>query len=191
MKSVSLCSTVLSSVALTEKEMDGKHLVISCTLASHNTSISSYALIDSGASGNGFIDESYVRCQNLLIKKLYRPRQLEVVDGRPIASGRIKNYVEVAINISGHEETTRLYVTTLGHYPIVLGIPWLRRHNVRIDWQQHLLQFDSPYCLQNCTQNPVTQYGITSSVPERPYIAMMDVHEFVELADEEELTIME
>ena len=171
--------------------MDGKHLVLSCTLASHNTSISSYALIDSGASGNGFIDESYASCQNLPLKKLYRPRQLEVVDGRPVASGQIKYYVEVAINISGHEETTRLYVTTLGHYPIVLGIPWLQRHNVKINWQKHLLQFDSPYCLQNCTSNPVMQYGITSLVPERPYIAIMNLYEFEELATKEELMIME
>jgi hypothetical protein len=131
---VSICFSGLSTVALTEEEMEGKHLVVSCILAMDNTSLHSYALVDSGATGYGFIDENFVCHHHLPTMPLALPRILEVIYGWPISSGTITHYVDIPMGIGGHEEHARLFVTSLGHYPIVLGIPWLRRHNVKTNW---------------------------------------------------------
>jgi hypothetical protein len=36
-----------------------------------------------------------------------------------------------------------MFVTKLGHYPIVLGIPWLKEHNVAIRFASNLVTFVS------------------------------------------------
>jgi hypothetical protein len=33
-----------------------------------------------------------------------------------------------------HEESTELYVTTLGDHDIILGTDWLHAHNPEVDW---------------------------------------------------------
>jgi hypothetical protein len=91
-------------VALTEKEMEGKHLVVSCTLASNNSSFPSITLVDSGPTGFGFIDGNFIRHQNISQRPLLNTRSLEVIDGRSINSGTITHYVEVPMRIGTHEE---------------------------------------------------------------------------------------
>jgi hypothetical protein len=110
-------------VALTEKEMEGKHLVVSFTLANNNSSFSSFALIDSRATRFGFIDGNFIHHQNISQLPRLNPCSLQVIDGRPINSGIITHYVEIPMRIGTHEEKARLFVTQLGHYPIVLEIP--------------------------------------------------------------------
>jgi hypothetical protein len=34
-----------------------------------------------------------------------------------------------------------MFVTKLGYYPIVLGIPWLKEHNVAIRFASNLVTF--------------------------------------------------
>jgi hypothetical protein len=96
------------------------------------------------------------------------PRTLEDIDGRPISSGTITHYVKIPMGIEGHEEHARLFVTTLGLYPIMLGIPWLRCHHVKTNWVANSLNFDSPFCLKRYNDNhiPITQPGISSALPE-------------------------
>ena len=176
---------------MSEKEMEGKHLVVSCTLASNNSSFPSITLVDSGATGFGFIDGNFVRHQSIPQSPLTNPRSLEVIDGRPINSGIITHYVEIPMRIGTHEEKARLFVTQLGHYPIVLGIPWLRRHHVKTDWKANTLTFDSTFCLQKCNSDhtPCTQQGISSPLPEHPNILTLDSTEFTSLVEEEGLQV--
>jgi len=74
----------LCTLALTEKEIVGKHSVVRCIRTVDNKCLQSYALVDWGATGFGFIDKTFVSHQCLSMKQLARPRFLEVVDGRPI-----------------------------------------------------------------------------------------------------------
>ena len=166
-------------------------MVVSCILADNNSSLSSYALVDSGATGFGFIDGNFVRHHQLHPLPLSLPRNLEVIDGRPITSGLITHYVDIPIRIGGHEERAKLFVTTLGHYPIVLGIPWLRRHKVNTNWAENSITFDSAFCQKKCIAegSPVTQFGITSSLPEKPTVLALNTAEFHQLAEDEALQI--
>ena len=47
-----------------------------------------------------------------------------------------------------------MQLVTLAHFPLVLGFPWLARHNPRIDWTAGTLSFESPLCRSTCLIPP-------------------------------------
>ncbi|TKA50332.1 hypothetical protein B0A49_13656, partial [Cryomyces minteri] len=82
-----------------------------------------------------------------------------------------------ALKIKSHSEAyVPFFVTTLGHYPIVLGIPWLRQHNVDIDWRLNSLKFISEFCQSHCLPPGLSSLSVTGShdydskpsIPEPP-----------------------
>jgi len=105
--------------------MDGKHLVITCLLSDNHNRIKTHALIDCGATGYAFIDETFAHHHNFPLFPMKNPRVLEVIDGRPISSGAITHLARVTLYINQYVEVLFMFVTRLGHYPIVLRIPWL------------------------------------------------------------------
>ncbi|RAL58215.1 hypothetical protein DID88_002294 [Monilinia fructigena] len=46
------------------------------------------------------------------------------------------------MNITQHSEVIQLDVVPLGQQQIILGMPWLKAHNPRIDWSQETVTFD-------------------------------------------------
>ena len=116
-----------------DRELDGDHLVVACQLARDSSSaISLHALIDNGATGLAFMDEDFASCHQFPLIPLKKPRTLEVIDGRPIASGMITHLLHAKLQIRHHVEVTFFFITRIGHYLLVLGIPWLRHHDVNI-----------------------------------------------------------
>ena len=106
-----------------ENKLDGHHLIVKCKLVDSHRKLDSHALVDCGASGFSFVDRDFVRQRNLPLSLLKNPQCLEVIDGRPIDLGDITHIVKIGLNINGHFENLSAYVTKLGHYPLVLGIP--------------------------------------------------------------------
>jgi len=106
-----------------ERSMEGKHLVITCTLTVNNQEIPTYALIDCGATGIAFIDQDFARHHQIPLQELKEKKQVEVIDGRPIESGDITHIAKVGMKIQDHGEQLPMFVTKLGHYPFILGIP--------------------------------------------------------------------
>ena len=157
-----------------EIELDGQHIVIACTLSFGDAHIQTRALIDCGASGFSFVDDEFTRRHRIPLTLLPEPRPLEVIDGRPIASGDITHLATATLAIQDHQEELPLFVTKLGHYPVVLGIPWLRHHDVVIRWATDQLTFDSDQCLSNCLPpdrtTPLTVHGMEApaNVPPKP-----------------------
>src|SRR5271169_1965960 len=173
----------VSETILEEGSMDGNHLVITCTLSDNENKIRTHALIDSGATGYSFIDEDFARHHNLPLYKLSTPRSLEVIDGRPISSGTITHIAKAHLSIGSHHEKLPMFVTKLGHYPLILGIPWLRLHDVAIRFASNTVLFDSDFCLRHCTEEPATTTGISSPLPEKPWpsITMINAAAFMSL----------
>ena len=127
--------------------MEGDHLVVACQLARDSSpAISSHALIDNGATGFAFMDEDFARRHQFPLIPLKKPRTLEVIDGRPIVSGMITHLVCTKLQIRHHMEDAFFFVTRLGHYLLVLGIPWLRHHDVNIRFILNKLTFNSERC---------------------------------------------
>ncbi|CAD6892728.1 unnamed protein product [Tilletia laevis] len=106
-------------------------------------------MIDSGATAS-FLDISFAQNHHLPSFKLSEPLPLNVIDGRPISSGPVTHSSEVPLHIDTHQERLSLHLTTLDRYLIVLGIPWLRRHNPHIDWSRNSITFSSSLCLKSC-----------------------------------------
>jgi transposase InsO family protein len=156
----------LSGISIVnQNEMDGHHLIATCTLHDNNNVIKTHALIDCGATGYAFIDEDFARRNNLPQFKLKTPRSLHVIDGRPAASGDITHITKTRLSIRQHQEEIPMFLTKLGQYPIVLGIPWLRKHDVSLRFASNQITFDSDYCLRHCTIDPVS---VQAAIPEPP-----------------------
>jgi len=150
--SSALCISALSlqSQVLEEELYDGTHIVISVVLNYGISQIPTHALVDCGATGYAFADEEFVHDHNFPLFKLTTPRTLEVIDGRPIESGIITHLRKLSMNINGNKEQIPMFITKLGHYPLVLGPPWLRRHDTNIQFASNTLVFDPGLCLTHC-----------------------------------------
>jgi hypothetical protein len=146
-----------------ENEMDGNHLVVLCTLSDHDIKIDTHALVDCGCTGLSFMNEAFACQHNFARYQLKNPKTVEVIDGHPISSGDIMEYVEVQCMIADHHETLTAYLTSLGHYPLILGIPWLKRHDVTINFAKNDIQCSSPGYLPHRTMvTPVPVKGLTT-----------------------------
>ncbi|KAI0992792.1 hypothetical protein K3495_g15392, partial [Podosphaera aphanis] len=55
------------------------------------------------------------------------------------------------------------FVTKLGTYPMVLGIPWLQLHDPTLRFKKNTITFDSSYCRHQCNTNsePTPIQGIS------------------------------
>jgi len=152
---------------LKEELWDGTHIVISVELNDGISLIPTHALVDCGATGYAFADEEFVRDHNLPLFKLTMPRTLEVIDGRLIESGTITHLTKLSMNINSHKEQIPMFITKLGHYPLVLGLTWLRCHDTNIQFASNTLTFDSDFCLTHCYTNATSIKGISIPIPEQ------------------------
>jgi hypothetical protein len=66
---------------------------------------------------------------------------MEAFDGKETARP-IGEVAVVEINIEGFTDRIWYYVTPLGGYDMYLGLPWLRKRNVRIDRGGERLRID-------------------------------------------------
>lgn len=139
-----------------ESSTNAKHLLTSCILLINNVSIRIFALVVTGATAFAFINKDFTSLDSLPLQLLKEPRHFEVIDGRPMDSGAVTHIARLGLNIHGHEEDDPLFVTSLGHYPVVLGIPWMQVHNIAIRFGSNSLNFGSPYCPSPCTSPPAT-----------------------------------
>ena len=151
----------------TTANLDGSHLIIKCVIEDSLRRLDSHGLIDCGTSGFAFIDDNYAQRHHLPRYSLKEPRRLEVIDGRPIDSGNLTHIVKVGLDINGHRERVSAFVTKLGHYPLLLGIPWVRHHNPCIDWAKDTIDFISPRCTTTCAPRP-TRAQTFDIPPPRP-----------------------
>ena len=159
-----------------EELLDENHIVISTQSQDESSLISTHTLVDCGATGFAFIDEEFVHDHNFPLFKLKKPRCLEVIDGRPIESGLITHMTKLKMTIACHQEKILLFVTNLGHYSIVLGLPWLQYHDVNICFLKNVVTFNSNYCLQHCCENGNATSITGISIPildKKPKIAMI------------------
>jgi len=67
--------------------------------------------------------------------KLERPVYVRNVDGTLNYAGPIVDTVEVEIFFKGHKERTLINVIGGQKWSVILGMPWLERHNPKIDWK--------------------------------------------------------
>src|SRR4030081_1523676 len=82
---------------------------------------------------------------------------------KPTQSGDITHIAHVDIDINGHTEKQIFYITNLGKYDIILGKPWLSKHNPHIDWAENAVTFNSNYCRTRCLKKDCFQLHVKGS----------------------------
>jgi hypothetical protein len=92
------------------------------------------SLLDCGAGGT-FIDQKYARTLHLDIKMLETPVTARNVDGTENKRGTIRSYVDLLFKLGDKNFVERFFLTGLGKQKVILGFPWLRKHNPLVDWQ--------------------------------------------------------
>lgn len=127
-------------------------------------------MVDTGATADGFLDNTFAQERNIPLTKLEKPLRLTVVDGRDSSAGAITHCADVDLRIGSHLEHIKLYVTKLGRYDIILGHPWLRRHSGHPDFADGYIRFNSTYCRNNCLPSNIHQEVVrtTGPVPSLP-----------------------
>jgi hypothetical protein len=96
------------------------------------------ALIDSGAEGL-FIDKSIAHKWRTGILK--SPIKVRNVDGTYNENGAIMERCLIPFRINDKIMTEWFYVMALGDQNLILGLPWLEKHNPIIDWTEKTLEF--------------------------------------------------
>ena len=122
LKCFGISHLAVSKVEVLEKSMEGKHLVITCTLTVNNQEIPTHALIDCRTTGIAYMDQDFARHHSIPLQELKANKQVKVIDGRPIESGDISHIAKVGMMIEDNNEQLPMFITKLGHYPIVLRI---------------------------------------------------------------------
>ncbi|KAL0150648.1 hypothetical protein M9458_054065, partial [Cirrhinus mrigala] len=143
---------------------------INVNLVFDGRDISTTALIDSGAAGN-FIDESFAKSCNLPLVACGSRVAMAALDGRPLGSGTVQAITEELElqTTSLHTEKLRLFTIHSPNHPIILGLPWLEKHNPVISWtKKHILQW-SPDCQDRCLKRVTRNcHHIQQDKPEEP-----------------------
>jgi hypothetical protein len=143
--------------------LHGNHLVIPYTLCSHDIKIDTYALINCGCTRFAFMNKEFARQHNFPHYQLKTPKTIEVIDGHPISSGDIMEYVHIDCTIGNHHESLVAYIALIGHYPLVLRLPWLKKHDVNVNFAKMDIPFTLPNCLPHrTTLTPQHIKGITT-----------------------------
>lgn len=104
------------------------------------------ALVDTGAQGN-FISPRIVNRLKLPWKRKLTPYRLRTVDGELVTYGNGIVDMETAhiqVRIQDHCENLTCDITDITDYDLVLGIPWLRASNPRVNWNTGQFQWDTP-----------------------------------------------
>jgi len=92
------------------------------------------ALLDSGVT-RLVMSLEFTRKQGFKLKRLERPMNMRNVDGSLNKEGPIEYTVEVNIYYQGHRKRTEIDVIGGQKWTVILGIPWLARHNPEIEWR--------------------------------------------------------
>jgi hypothetical protein len=114
-------------------------------------------------TGFSFMNEAFTCQHHFPHYQLQNPKTVEGTNGCPISSGGITEYVEIQYTIADDHGTLTAYITSLTHYPVILGIPGLKRHDVNVNFTKNDIQLSSPGYLPCHAMVPPTQIkGITT-----------------------------
>ena len=121
-------------------------------------------LIDSGSDAN--IIDNDLACQLGVSRiRLSVPVPANALDGRLLGTVT-HQMVPIHMLLSGnHHETIQFHILSSPHHPLLLGFPWLRRHNPHLDWTTGAILGWSPACHQICLKKATASQSLTCSSP--------------------------
>ena len=148
-------------------------------------SVVTRALVDSGGQGS-FINRNLAKTYNLPRVAKTPPVTLILADGEP-SPHTISHYSPLTLKTGSSAESCALDIANTTH-DIILGIPWLKKHDPSVRFGSETLTFDSEYCHQHCGH-----YGETiplHSVPkEEPGLSPILGEERIDKGDQARMVL--
>ncbi len=126
---ISMDSTPMDDLDIsfvTVHSISNKRFSIPISVETRNTTENLYTLVDCGAEGL-FINQSIPHKWRK--DRLKRPVKVKNVDGTSNANGKITERCLITFDINRKTMTEWFSVTTLGNQNLILGLPWLEKHN--------------------------------------------------------------
>jgi hypothetical protein len=120
------------------------------------------ALVDSGADGC-FVSHRFIERYSLSTSQLDTPIPVRNADGSPSHGGPIDASCDVILFAPpSFRDRLQLEVATIV-YDVILGHPWLQRHNPKVNWREGTMEL-----LQDTTLSTVTTDAESQSLDESP-----------------------
>jgi hypothetical protein len=116
------------------------HINAIITTPEKNEPIETQPLVDSGAGGT-FMDQNYAWKHGFNLTKLEYPITAQNMDGTENKQKTIWYYMDLDLQVDGKTNTERFLITGLENQKIILGLPWLWKHNLEINWKEGTLQW--------------------------------------------------
>lgn len=144
-----------------------KYIQLKGTVSWSLVTLSLQVLVDS-CSDDNFIEYDFVSQWNLPSEPLLEPKDMFALDGRLLA--RVTHQTApVSLLLSGnHHETISLYIISSSSSPLVLGLPWFKRHNPHIDWSTSSITNWSLFCHSHCLHSAIPTPVTNITVPPKP-----------------------
>ncbi|KAL0157924.1 hypothetical protein M9458_046000, partial [Cirrhinus mrigala] len=124
------------------------------------------AFVDSGAAGN-FIDQAYAAQLGVETEVLSQSLNITAIDGRPLNFSPVTQRTkELHLQIDNHSEKIHLYLTSITSPPIILGHPWLIKHDPFISWTTNRIVHWGATCQELCLRAEAGTCSGESGVPD-------------------------
>uniref|UniRef100_A0A3Q3KH45 ribonuclease H n=1 Tax=Monopterus albus TaxID=43700 RepID=A0A3Q3KH45_MONAL len=120
--------------------------------------------IDSGSDAS-FIDLAFLRQHQIPSNPVSNPLLIHSLNNKLLQ--RVTSHTPpLTLSIDNHRETTDFLVMQSPHHPVVLGFPWLLRHDAKISWATGKITEWSPQCATHCLQAAISQGAETELEPD-------------------------
>ena len=106
-------------------------------------------MIDFDATRN-FVSSSLVDRKSLLTQKKKDAYNLVTIDEDPLKGNDemiIEEIIPLTMTFQQHHEELTLNIVRMINHDIVLGMPWLKMHNLNIDWETRVFTFEKCDCV--------------------------------------------
>ena len=129
-------------VADTNKESFSVPLLVSGEGRNTDRRFEINALTDSGAGGT-FINKRFAQQNRIALIPIEKLIQAFNVDGTKNNTGTIEHCAWLKIQMGKKKISIRFLATGLGKEKMILGLPWLKQYNPKIDWTTGTINIDS------------------------------------------------
>ena len=108
-------------------KVSNKHLVSRCIIKINGKSENPTTLLDTGVTGEAFMDRSYALQHRIPFISLIKAILLRGFDGNLTGSGPVTHFVYIPFALPGCiPQLTRLFITDIPQFFIVIGFLWMR-----------------------------------------------------------------
>uniref|UniRef100_A0A8C9T481 Retrotransposon gag domain-containing protein n=1 Tax=Scleropages formosus TaxID=113540 RepID=A0A8C9T481_SCLFO len=130
--------------------------------------VQTQALVDSGAAGC-FMDIGFAQSHSIPSKPIGGRLRVTALDGQPLGKGFVDHQtapVTVRVGVC-HQEMLSFYLISSPELPLILGFPWLSKHDPVFQWSTGELVAWGPQCERTCLQLPCRATSIEGSESAR------------------------